>query len=78
MGSPIKVSGLSVNNWDGKFEKALRMFGKKVHNDGLIRSLRAREFYEKPTAVTKRKRAAAKQRERKRVYEDSLKGGTDK
>ena len=44
------------------FEVALRRF-----KSGLLTELRAREFYEKPTAERKRKKAAAVKRHYKRL-----------
>lgn len=70
MKGPLRVEGLSVIVRDGKFEKALRTFSKKVQSSGLLRELREREHYEKPTTVRKRKKAAAKRRESKRVRDE--------
>ena len=41
------------------FDVALRRFKRAVEKTGLLTELRAREFYEKPTAERKRKLAAA-------------------
>ena len=41
------------------FEVAIRRFKRTVEKTGLLTELRAREFYEKPTAERKRKLAAA-------------------
>ena len=43
------------------FEVALRRFKRTIEKTGLLTELRAREFYEKPTAERKRKLAAAVQ-----------------
>ena len=49
------------------FEKVMRRFKRCVEKADVINELRKREFYEKPTAKRKRKRAAAVKRwERKR------------
>ena len=37
------------------FEAALRRFKRTIEKTGLLTELRAREFYEKPTAERKRK-----------------------
>ena len=37
------------------FEVALRRFKRTIEKSGLLTELRAREFYEKPTAERKRK-----------------------
>ena len=49
------------------FEFALRRFKRTIEKLGLLTDLRAREFYEKPTAERKRKKAAAVKRHFKRV-----------
>ncbi|MGQ9724074.1 MAG: 30S ribosomal protein S21 [Tepidimonas sp.] len=49
------------------FDVALRRFKRTIEKLGLLNELRAREFYEKPTAERKRKKAAAIKRHLKRV-----------
>lgn len=46
------------------FEHAYRKFKKQVEKAGILSEIRKREFYEKPSAKRKRKRAAAKKRAR--------------
>ena len=48
-------------------EVALRRFKRTIEKSGLLTELRAREFYEKPTAERKRKKAAAIKRHYKRL-----------
>lgn len=47
------------------FEYALRRFKRSVDNAGIVTEARAREYYEKPTQVRKRKAAAAVKRTQK-------------
>jgi small subunit ribosomal protein S21 len=54
------------------FEVALRRFKRTVEKTGLLTELRAREFYEKPTAERKRKLAAAIKRHHKRLRSQLL------
>ena len=54
------------------FEVAMRRFKRTVEKTGLPTELRAREFYEKPTAERKRKRAAAVKRHFKRLRSQQL------
>lgn len=68
MKGPVIIEGLSVEV-RGNFEKSLRIFSKKVQNNGLVRELREREFFEKPTSKRKKAKAAAKRREEKRARE---------
>jgi small subunit ribosomal protein S21 len=49
------------------FDVALRRFKRTIEKIGLLTELRAREFYEKPTAERKRKKAAAVKRHFKRI-----------
>lgn len=41
-------------------EEALRRFKREVLREGILRETRRREFYEKPSEVKKRERAAKK------------------
>nr|CAA6829924.1 MAG: SSU ribosomal protein S21p [uncultured Thiotrichaceae bacterium] len=52
------------------FEIAVRRFKRTCEKAGVVAEVRAREFYEKPTAVRKRKRAAAVKRNLKRISRD--------
>ncbi len=54
------------------FEAALRRFKRTIEKTGLLTELRAREFYEKPTAERKRKLAAAVKRHYKRLRSQTL------
>src|SRR5574337_481526 len=54
------------------FEAALRRFKRTIEKTGLLTELRAREFYEKPTAERKRKKAAAVKRHYKRIRSQQL------
>jgi small subunit ribosomal protein S21 len=54
------------------FDVALRRFKRTIEKSGLITELRAREFYEKPTAERKRKKAAAVKRHYKRLRSQML------
>ena len=54
------------------FEVALRRFKRTIEKTGLLTELRAREFYEKPTAERKRKNAAAVKRHYKRLRSQML------
>jgi len=67
-----KLYGTTVEVKDGNFEKAMRKFKKKVQETGLLETLRAKEFYEKPTTARKRKKGAAQARLRKRLRSQQL------
>ena len=57
---------------DDNVERALRKFKKKINESGLLQNIRDREQYEKPTTERKRKKAAAKNRWRKKVESQKL------
>jgi len=52
------------------FDIALRRFKRACEKAGVVNEVRAREFYEKPTAERKRKAAAASKRTAKRAFRD--------
>jgi small subunit ribosomal protein S21 len=66
------LKGNTVYVRNDNVEQALRKFKKKMQDQGLIQEIRDRGFYEKPTAVRKRKAAAAKQRWRKKLASQQL------
>lgn len=65
--NPVQLQGLAVEVKNGDFNKALRRFKKMVQEDGILQELRAREYYEKPTTIRKRKKAAARARHLKNL-----------
>ncbi len=52
------------------FDVALRRFKRSCEKAGILSEVRRREFYEKPTAVRKRKLAAAVKRQQKKVFRE--------
>jgi small subunit ribosomal protein S21 len=52
------------------FDIALRRFKRGCEKAGVLTEVRRREFYEKPTEIRKRKRAAAVKRHMKRMSKD--------
>ena len=40
----------------GNLEKAMRVLKKKVQKEGIIKDLRAKQYYEKPSEVKRRKK----------------------
>ncbi|MFK8018479.1 MAG: 30S ribosomal protein S21 [Pseudomonadales bacterium] len=55
------------------FDFALRRFKRSCEKAGVLAEVRRREFYEKPTAVRKRKAAAAVKRHAKKVQRENRK-----
>lgn len=70
MKGPVKIEGLMVEVRHGNFEKALKIFSKKVQNSGRLNEYRERQEYEKPSVIRKRKKAAAVRREGKRIQDE--------
>lgn len=54
--------GLCVEVRNGDFNKALRLFKKKVQEAGILQELREREHYTKPTEKRKKAKAAGRAR----------------
>ncbi len=52
---------------DESFESALRRFNKMVQGDRVLSEVRRRRFYEKPSIVDKRKRAAKLRKSRRQT-----------
>ncbi len=68
-GKRIKEFGSVVVVEDGKFEKAIRQFKKKVEESGLLMNLRERQAYIKPTTKRKVAKNAAKKRWKKKFIQ---------
>ncbi len=45
-------------------EKALKRFKKKIEREGILKTLKARKHYEKPSEIKRRKARASKSRKR--------------
>lgn len=59
------------------FEKALRIFKRKIDNSGLLREVRERQEYEKPSETRKLAKNRAKKRWQKKV-EQNIQAGKAK
>ena len=55
------------------FDVALRRFKRSCEKAGILSEVRKLEFYEKPTAIRKRKAAAAVKRYAKKLQRESRK-----
>ncbi len=56
---------------DGEsFDSLLRRFKKKVQHDRVLSDARSRRFFEKPSVIRKRKKAAKLRKSRKQTYKD--------
>ena len=57
--------GLAVEVRNNNIESAIRTLGRKVKQEGLMRELRARQAYEKPSTARTRRKAEARSRHMK-------------
>lgn len=62
---PPKDEGLKVTVRDDNLEKAMRIFKKKVQKAGVLKELKMRSQYEKPSEKKQRKKKEAVKRWRK-------------
>ena len=58
----FEAKGLHVEVHNNDVSRALRKLKKMVNNDGLLKELRDREYYEKPSLKRKKAKAAARKR----------------
>jgi len=65
LGNKVIVGDLPLN-------VALRKFKQKVEDSGVLETVRAKMFYEKPTTERKRKKGAAKARWNKKLRDQQL------
>ncbi len=52
------------------FDSLLRRFKKKVQNDRILSEIRKRRYYEQPSIIRKRKRAAKLRKSRRTTLKD--------
>lgn len=65
LGSKVIVGDMPLN-------VALRKFKQKVEDSGVLETVRARMFFEKPTTERKRKKGAARSRWMKQLRDQAL------
>ena len=59
-------NGITVEVRNGDVQKALRLFKKKVQNEGIIQEYKERQFYVKPSEKKRKAKAAGKKRWKKK------------
>lgn len=62
---PSKLTGLVVIVKNNDVEKAIKILKKKVNDEGILKDLRKKEYYEKPSVKKRRRKAEAISRWRK-------------
>lgn len=60
-----KPAGLYVEVRNGNVDKAIRLLNRKVKQEGILREVRARQAYEKPSDRRRREAAEARRRAQK-------------
>ena len=68
--APVRVPGLKVWVQHNDVDRALRKLKKKVANAGIVRELKEREYYEKPSERRRKEKARAIKRWEKKVSTD--------
>ena len=68
----FRLTGTRTTVHDDNIDKALRKFKKKVNDNGILQTLRDREFYEKPTTRRKRLANVARNRWLKKLEAEAL------
>ena len=71
MNQKSKGTGITVKDGEN-INQALKRFKRKIDDSKLLDTLRAKEFYEKPTTERKRKKGAAKARWNKKLRDQQL------
>lgn len=66
------IPGTVVVVKDDNLERAMRKFKKKVAENGILQTLREKEFYEKPTTARKKAASAARNRWQKKLASEAL------
>jgi len=65
VGSFEGKKGLTVEVRNGNIEGAIRLLSRRIKQEGIMRELRARSYYEKPSEKKRRKHAEAVSRWKK-------------
>jgi small subunit ribosomal protein S21 len=73
-----KTRGISVEVRNDDFGRALRTFGKKVQDSGLLKEVRDRMAYEKPAVERQRMKKQARKRWERAVEEMIAQGSWHK
>jgi len=66
--------GMVVTVYNNDITKAVRKLKKKGNNEGILKEIREREHYEKPSLKRKKAKAAARKRWLKKAAKEDLPG----
>lgn len=67
-------NGMVVKVHNNDVSRALRRLKKLVNNEGVLKELRERQYYEKPSLKRKKAKAAARKRWLKKAAKEDLPG----
>jgi small subunit ribosomal protein S21 len=67
-------NGMVVKVHNNDVNRALRRLKKLVNNEGVLKELRERQYYEKPSLKRKKAKAAARKRWLKKAAKEDLPG----
>ena len=67
-------SGMVVKVFNNDVKKALRRLKKLVNNEGILKEVKERQYYEKPSLKRKKAKAAACKRWLKKAAKEDLPG----
>jgi small subunit ribosomal protein S21 len=67
------VTRVTVENGES-FDSLLRRFNKKVQGDRVMSEVRRRRFFEKPSVIRKRKKAAKLRKSRRQTMKERRQG----
>ena len=59
LGTEVKILTINVTVRNGNLEQAMRVLKRKVQKEGLIKELRERQFYKKPSEIKQEKKKEA-------------------
>lgn len=62
---------------DNQVEQALKIFKRQLAKDGVLKEMKKRRFYEKPSAKRKRKQAEARRKRMKALRKASFFDSSD-
>jgi len=59
LGTEVKILTINVTVRNGNLEQAMRVLKRKVQKEGLVKELRERQFYKKPSEIKQEKKKEA-------------------
>ena len=59
LGTEVKILTINVTVRNGNLEQAMRVLKRKVQKEGIVKELRERQFYKKPSEIKQEKKKEA-------------------